>query len=360
VKDIVISLWTYPTLDKASMLKTIDERLAALEKAVEACAKTVTTLGADIELANEFHAIFAAPEYYFTAPAATRTALTATQKDLLYIKLAALSKKYPKILMLPGSIFFKEEIDTEVARTKMKSHLLMSEITAKSTLAKPDYEDVLSGWTTSSGVRVPALKDIATELGRDAPTGERVRNVAYVLLGGERQAMYDKHVDFTESIGASPDNLFFIPGTQDQCPVIGNFKFGVEICFDHASAVLSRRNVSKLDFHIVLSAWTSNSETNMAMAKGGFFLHASSNPQATAAYTHNVHGKIVELVPSPTTKKENTLLQYRVEIDKRPLVTVAEAPKLTVPKADSVTVKGVKLPPGAIKLPMPPGKTTTQ
>jgi len=357
MKDIVISLWTYQTLDKSSMLKTIDERLAAMEKQIERCAKTVTSLGADIELGNEFHAIFAAPEYYFTAPAQTRTALTTVQKDLLYLKLAALSKKYPKILMIPGTIFFKEEIDTEVARTKMKSHLLMSEITAKSTLAKPDYEDVLSGWTTGGGLHVPALKDIGTELGREVPTGERVRNVAYILLGGERQAMYDKHVDFTEAVGVSPDNLFFIPGTQDQCPVIGNFKFGVEICFDHASAVLSRRSVSKLDFHVVLSAWTSSATTNMAMAKGGFFLHASSNSQATGVFVHNVHGKIVELVPSPA-KKDNTLLQYRVEIDNRPLVTVVEAPKVTVPKPEQVTVKGVKLPVGAIKLPMPPGKTT--
>lgn len=356
--DIVFALWTYPTLDKSKLQKTIDERFAAMEKQVEKVASTVTNLGTDIQAANAFHAIFAAPEYFFTAPGKTRAALTVKQKDLLYLRLAALSKKYPKILMIPGSVFFKEEVNTLTDLNKMKSHLIMSEITAKKTLAKRDYEDVLTGWTTGGGSHIPALKDIAEELD-EGVTGERVRNVAYIFLGGDRQAMYDKHVDFTEAMGVSPDNLFFIPGTQDQCPVIGNFKFGLEICFDHASAVLSRRKPSKLDFHVVLSAYTDNEEGNMAMANGGFFLHSSSSVKATGAYIRKSDGGVAKLISAPKSPKEGDLLLYRVDIDKRPLVTVVETPKLATPKPEQVVVKGVKLPIGAIKLPMPPTTKTT-
>jgi hypothetical protein len=69
--------------------------------------------------------------------------------------------------------------------------------------------------------------------------------------------------------------------------------------------------------------------------------------------------KIEELKPTPMKKEDDTLLQHRVDIDKHPRITIVEALMVVAPKPTQVTVKSVKLPPGAIKLPMPPGAKTS-
>jgi hypothetical protein len=121
-----------------------------------------------------------------------------------------------------------------------------------------------------------------------------VRNETYLYLNGIRHAKYDKQTDCFESLSA-PDEMVFVPGTRDECPVIGRHRFGVEICVDHAVGRLKRRNPSGLHFHILTSDYTDNELHHMAMGNDGYFLHASSAPDQTQVYHKDKSGSIKAL-----------------------------------------------------------------
>jgi hypothetical protein len=118
-----------------------------------------------------------------------------------------------------------------------------------------------------------------------------VRNETYLDLNGFRHAKYNKQTDCFESL-SSPDEMVFVPGTRDECPVIGKHRFGVEICLDHAVGRLKRRNPAGLHFHILTSDYIDSEVAHMAMCDQGYFLHASSEPQETLVYQRDTTGAI--------------------------------------------------------------------
>lgn len=289
--QLIIACWSYPTTSSTSCKRSIDARLHDLSTYVDACNDEIASLGSDVESSDAFNAIFLAPEYLFSAVAKSRAPLSAQHKDLLYQKLLGISDAYKKILLVPGTIFFQEDLVQEEDRRRALANLVMAEMAAKRMLAKRDYDDVVAGWTIQKQT-VPALKDVAKSLVAEGSTTTRARNVAYLLLGGQRQAMYDKQVDFIETRGASPDKLAFIPGTHDQCPEIGRFRVGTEICFDHQNGILSKRKLTDLMFHLLVSASVDAGKDRMAMAKGGYFAHASSDPTGTCVYARSSTGTV--------------------------------------------------------------------
>jgi hypothetical protein len=289
--ELIIACWSYPTTSSVSCKRTVEARLVDLMLNVEACSKEVASLGTDAESGDAFNAIFLAPEYLFSAVASSRRPLSTKHKELLYQKLLAISGAYKKILLVPGTIFFKEDVVEEEDRRRALANLVMAELAAKRMLSQRDYSDVVTGWTIQNQ-DVPALKEVAKSLVAEGSTTSRARNVAYLLLDGQRQAMYDKQVDFIETRGASPDKLAFIPGTHDQCPEIGRFKVGTEICFDHQNGILSKRKLPDIAFHLLVSASVEAGRDRMAMAKGGYFAHASSDPAGTCVYARSATGTI--------------------------------------------------------------------
>ena len=93
--------------------------------------------------------------------------------------------------------------------------------------------------------------------------------------------------------------LLFIPGTQQQCPVIGNnarkYRIGVEICLDHALGMLKNRRVPNLHFHFVISDYTATKDHHMAMARGGYFFHASSKYEHSNIKWRDDQGGVIDL-----------------------------------------------------------------
>lgn len=138
-----------------------------------------------------------------------------------------------------------------------------------------------------------------------------------MLLGGRRIAKYDKQTDFGEAIGCSPEDLAFIPGSYKQCPEVGGYRFGMEICFDHANAMLARRNVQPLHFHLVVSDWVDSSVGNMAMSAGGYFVHASTNYAESSLWRRTLAGATEDITQdnaywrwksTPTTRLDGYLV----------------------------------------------------
>src|SRR5262245_43797350 len=114
--NLLIACWTYDTSDATHYQKNIEARFKALSDNLTLCANEVTARGAGVEQGNAFHAIFAAPEYLFTKVADDRQPLPSVQKELLYQKLLALSQTHKKILIVPGTIYFAEDVVTETER----------------------------------------------------------------------------------------------------------------------------------------------------------------------------------------------------------------------------------------------------
>lgn len=142
------------------------------------------------------------------------------------------------------------------------------------------------------------MNTLATTLLDKTTAPRKVHNVTSLILNGKVWGTYDKHTDFYETKSTSPDQSMFVPGTQDECPEIGDgvrkFRFGVEICFDHGNAVLKRRSPPNLHFHIVVSDSVPNNPSNMAMRNGGYFLHASTDHSKTVVYRRNDSGQLVD------------------------------------------------------------------
>jgi hypothetical protein len=164
-------------------------------------------------------------------------------------------------------------------------------------------------WGTKKG-----LVNIVTGL---KSTSVRARNRAYLLLNGEKMGMYDKHSDFFET-GKGPDKFFFIPGTNEQCPMIGGFKFGMEICADHRLGVLQNRHVSALDFQIVLSDFIEPHYSNVCVQTGGYYIHASSSAASTEVVGKTGTGLVRELsMPAAKNWRAGQLRAVGVPIDRR-------------------------------------------
>lgn len=331
MSKILVALWSYDSYAKYG--ETAALVLENLRKDVARCRSELASIGS--RRPSALQAIFVAPEYLFTAPNTgnRRVAMTVAQKDVIEQSLLNLSRSYPSVLIFAGTVFYQEEVVGSV-RARMGGGLISNELQLKKEyvatfrptenlsgvqIAKVDLEEDLKKgkvvWASLSkerkrefagywdrmyswehnGMKVPGLLDLAGGFRKGdsaARAQRRARNCANIFLGGQRVGTYDKHSDFIETRGAKPDKLAFLPGTADQAPEVDGLRFGVEICFDHGNGVLKRRGLGDLDFHIVVSDCVDTVEANMAMKRGGYFIHASSNPSETMVVFHAPNGTL--------------------------------------------------------------------
>jgi predicted amidohydrolase len=307
--------------------------LDVLRKQVGRCRSELASLSDRRK--GTVQAIFVAPEYLFTAPNTgyKRVAMSSAEKDVVELGLRSISKEYPNILMFPGTVFYQEEVVGE-ARGRMGTGLITNELELKRSYVKTfrpneglstvqiakvdlakDLQDGKVVWDSldkqkknefnfywgrlntweQNNIKVHGLVDLAKGMQKADSAAQplrRARNCCFMFLGGQRIGMYDKHSDFQETRGAKPEKLAFLPGTADQAPEVDGLRFGVEICFDHANAVLKGRGLGDLDFHVVVSDFVDTIDGNMTMKRGGYFLHAASNPVETQAVFRASNGSL--------------------------------------------------------------------
>jgi hypothetical protein len=265
------------------------------------------------QLDNPFQGIFVAPEYYFTRPnpAGQRQFLSLAEKNQIEVGLKQISASFPNILLIPGTIHYDVEMSAK-AKEQAGFQLLLAakqRILREKQLASP--RNVLDAEMHHNKVgpysAVPSLNVMADHLLDKNTTPRKIHNLTYLLLNGKIWAQYDKHTDFYEAKSISPEQSLFIPGTQEECPEIGNgvreFRFGAEICFDHGNGVLKRRAPANLHFHVVVSDSVPTQKNNMAMCNGGYFLHASTDYAETVVYRRNDNGTLVNLTATTAKQK---------------------------------------------------------
>lgn len=278
-----------------------------------------------LETANQFQAIFVAPEYMFTDPAApgNRRGMDEATKDALLSEFAKISNTYKEILIFPGTVFWRQSLNNLQNILRFQAQLVAAEMSNRtigripgSNLLKPSelrLSDVVDQPRFLGQKYVPSLQTLSKV--EQSNTSSRVYNELYPFLGGKQYTPYLKQWDFKETEGARAKSQAFVPGSSSGRRHIGGFDFGLEICFDHANGAL-RAKRQEVDFHIVCSDCVDTKIINMAMKKGGYFIHASSNPADTCAYKKS--GIVAEwLEPTPDPIQSNDLNWWLVDVERR-------------------------------------------
>ena len=231
--------------------------------------------------------------------------------------------------MFPGTIFWKQPLDTDENRKKAQANLIAAQLARRfaegpkgaSWALKPnaigpmEKEIADSGWKTDgSNISIPSLKSVSGALGLKSK-GYRAYNELYPFLGGEVRKPYLKSWDFKETEGATVTDQAFIPGSSSGTIDIGGFEFGMEVCFDHANGNLKSKG-KEVDFHIVVSDSVETVDANMAMKDGGFFIHASTDWNQTCV--HSRSGATKKKLPSaPPDLKAYQINYWLVDVAKR-------------------------------------------
>jgi hypothetical protein len=329
-KQMLIAVWN---IDHSSGWHSLARgvRQGYLDAVLQHVGNEIATIQATQLTGGAVQAILAAPEYQYTAkwPSDRRFPMAESEKVLLEEELRLKSQTHPHILLIAGtSHYFKDEgraaggathkvnpatglrtVPKDPAERRLRAQVQLINAKQQATdlgmaflVDKGDVRYKDDDTTKFRTHNVPALDRLGKVLDRPASKPRFVRNAAYLFLAGRRMAKYDKQTDFSEALNNSPDDMMFIPGTENECPVIGGHRYGVEICYDHCNGVLKKRAPANLQFHIVVSDWTSNRTAHMAMSNGGFFLHASTKSTETAVYRRPALGG--EPVKVPPTRQQ--------------------------------------------------------
>ncbi len=331
--DILVALWTIP--HNQNWKRSWKVRALDMRSSLERLDHLRLAHAGSLQSGAYFQAIFLAPEYYFTdrSPQGKRLPLSDSDRRSLEDTLLGYSSEFGKILIVPGSAFYvkpmergadpraqlkfnpatgKRDLPKDPAPDHRRQHVLQQVESAINAVRGTTLAPVATKWTAMEvdptgkphltywdpshtwqiHALIPPLELVRDRVEKAQP--RIARNATYALLGGRRFAKYDKHGDFFEADG-KPDDMVFVPGTKDQCPVIGGYRFGFEICYDHACGSLKKRGVADIAFHLVVSDMVETKTGNMAMMKGGYFLHASTAYGQTCVHRRDEQGNLRNL-----------------------------------------------------------------
>ncbi len=317
---------------------TINYRLNILEK-------SIAMLNNDIGDSEEIlGGIILAPENTFARNCTGNTVrqFDVEQKNSILASLAQLSSKYPNILIIPGTIFWKEHVSLEYLNTEASQRTNLSLQAKKDVLHSESQEKVErvedykvskdpqqlnnapTADTQASGANhdrkqsmvstkkskfLPTLAKLIGSLKLKESNVEISYNVAYLYLGGLQIGEYYKKIDLVDNL---KDNDKCFQATKDGPSIFaipnGNGKFinlGIEIGFEHRwfnylknsmktrvhsnDAITQHEKDNLLDIHLVLTSESlgPNAES-ICIREGGQFVLSSSYKKRSIGATRNL------------------------------------------------------------------------
>ena len=225
-------------------------------------------------VASGYQCVFLAPEYFFSnrREANDRFFLHDVKRETIN-RLRALSLKYPKMLIVPGTVLWTKEL--------YDSRLVMlgrGHSTVKKTLNQERLRKAVA--------RIQGVGQFGTETNakdwshsRDFATQDRklAQNVAYLCLNG-RILKYQKVGNYKEVEGET-DDLMFVPGSIVGRFKVGNVLYAIEICMDHALGVFDSTvgTSGKVHVQLVVSSYVSLKQNPNAAVT----VHSSTEKQTT-------------------------------------------------------------------------------
>jgi predicted amidohydrolase len=313
-KKMIAVVWSVNT--QVTQAMNIDGRLDMLKRGTEtafmkACDVLIQAGGSTFS--GDPSVLFVVPEYFFARPAAgdghglnELRHLEEAEKDKIVRELVLISKKFPDMLFVPGTVAWRKPFERSGAKlyhakpgadfgkpkTVSRVDKALASLTGYADKLKLSYDRPLSGamgntpaYTTQQKINLLGplfrLPDFMA------------RNTAYVLLNAVVLCKYNKQGDFHEVLGEK-NSTVYIPGKldgrfqltlkeSDQKRKRNRMDFGIEVCLDHAFGTTANEigHLGKVDVHIISSAQVANNEKNVAVRDGGYLVHASSNKDFT-------------------------------------------------------------------------------
>lgn len=344
--NMVVALWNRDTQKK--QMGTNPERIQQLKAAVSAC---------DIQFARILKAnqairgVFVAPEYYFAGDKAGigqagggfhERCIDETAKDFLVAEMRTLSRKFPKVLLIPGTIAWSKSLQrapgqeykrdpqtnlrtnvlkttpdriTNVGQTLQASinaggtvggllptELLRTKVRKELAAASPNglVSPMAVGQAVraimhqpKAGVDTELLNRFGTTAGMYRTVGDQfdtwnliqngtathiMKNTAFLYLNGQIRFKYNKRNDFHESVSDTGQTVF-CPGAKSGFTTIEGIDIGLEICLDHAVGQLQNTPLPPSGVPMLHILTSAAVQPNHPRVRtGGYFIHASSVP----------------------------------------------------------------------------------
>ncbi len=173
MSKILVALWSFDSkanygLPEETITEALDERLKEMKAKLSKMSDGRRT---------KLQGIFIAPEYLYCAPGSggQRVAMTSVRKAVVQHTLLGLSRQYPKILIVGGTVFYQEAVVGDV-RNRMTGNLFAAEIELKK-----EYAKAFRPGETLTPLQIAQL-DVVDEL-RDAMPGfdRAKRSLARIL-----------------------------------------------------------------------------------------------------------------------------------------------------------------------------------
>ncbi|MEO7966326.1 MAG: hypothetical protein ABIT38_20685, partial [Gemmatimonadaceae bacterium] len=106
--NVFVALWSNNNVASRSWTTTITARVHRLDRRLELAQQWINSRAAQLNTNLPYQGIFLAPEYLFTKQSATneRNPMSESRRLRLEQSFLGLSRKYPKILIVPGTVFY--------------------------------------------------------------------------------------------------------------------------------------------------------------------------------------------------------------------------------------------------------------
>ena len=287
------------------------DQVVAIEKAVDE-AWSAIKLQMQKDPVPFYQSIFVAPEYYFSNQRhADDRFYSKDVKQFIVSRLSALAKKYPRMLIIPGTILWKKSAYRQAATTTTigsrggnvvpspKNQTRVNSTLGRIATANAQFQTDanLPGWSHAgrfgrddSDQTNEATFDMPRYYLEHADTlhTQIAQNVAYIFKD-DVVLKYHKAGNFKEVEGEA-DNIVFAPGVISGVFKVGNVTYGIEVCRDHCMQVL-KSGGGTVNIQVIISSYIPNISQGMAMSNGGVLVHSSTQATSKNDNVDQIHLK---------------------------------------------------------------------
>lgn len=216
--------------------------------------------------------VFLAPEYFFSN---RRTAndrfFSHDVKRATIDRLRALSRQYPRVLIIPGTMLWTKALYESrlVMMGRGQSQRVMVPNNARIQKANARINVAAVFGTEVNAIDWAFSRAVSTDQQKMA------QNVAYLCLDGHI-LKYQKVGNYRE-VANEADDLVFVPGSIVGRFSVGNVRYAIEVCMDHALGVFDRTVPVEgtVDVQLVVSSYVSVKQNPNASVT----LHSSTEEQ---------------------------------------------------------------------------------
>jgi predicted amidohydrolase len=238
-------------------------------------------------------AVFVAPEFWFSnAWTSNDKFYNHDTKRWIVAALARMAKKYPNVLLIPGTVLWvkRKKNEGQVAKiVKRYESVISHHAKTFDALKTKDYGQAYDfNWLKKAQTNEPGWSHNVSQSSSSPSSGSPIdhlknrddiligQNTAYVCKG-DVVLKYHKVGNSAETQGFGRD-IVFAPGSIAGQFLVGDVRYGLEICMDHWLGILAQSGAPKVDVQIVTSSTTATRNFHFHTNADAIFVHASNPP----------------------------------------------------------------------------------